>query len=194
MVLGGQTMNPSLADLLDVIHAVPAEEVVVLPNNKNIVPVAERADEASHKHVLVVPTRSVPQGLAAMVAYRPDEPRLLTLAGGMMEAADAIRAGELTQAVRAASTPAGEVVDGDWLGLIDGDVAVVRGEEVAGLLGLLDRMVEAEAEIVTLITGEDAVAETVAAAADWLAENHTEVELEVVAGDQPLYPYLLSVE
>ncbi len=194
MVIGGQTMNPSLADLLDVVHAVPADEVILLPNNKNIVPVAERADEASHKQVQVVPTRSVPQGLAAMVAYRPDVDRRLTLAAAMMEAADAVRTGELTRAVRAASTPAGEVAAGDWLGLADGDVAVVAGDEADALVALLGEIVHDGTEIVTILTGEEARGDVVDAAGAELARTRPDVELEVLAGGQPLYPYLISAE
>ena len=194
MVLGGQTMNPSLADLLDVIHAVPAPSVVVLPNNKNIVPVAERANEASHKRVMVVPTRTVPQGLAAMVAYRPDEDRPMALAAAMLEAADAVTTGELTQAVRASSTPVGKVERGDWLGLADGDVAVVDPDPTEAMMALLGGIVAQDAEIVTVITGEDADAKVVASAGAWLEEHRPDAEFEVIEGGQPLYPYLLSVE
>jgi DAK2 domain fusion protein YloV len=194
LVVGGQTMNPSLADMLEVIAAVPAETVIVLPNNKNIIPVAERADAASPKSVVVVPTRSIAQGLAAIVANAPDATDAGELAAAMAEAALAVRSGEVTQAVRDAETPIGRVNEGDWLGIADGQVALASRHPAGALTGLLADVVAADAEIVTLLTGDGSDEGTVAAALAWLAEHRPDAECEVVSGGQPLYPYLVSVE
>ncbi len=194
LVVGGQTMNPSLADLLAVVDSVPAGQVVVLPNNKNIIPVAERVDGATDKQVVVVPTRSIAQGLAALVAYTPDAPEAEALAADMAAAARAVRSGEVTRAVRAATTPIGAVREGDWLGIADGQVAVAEAEARDALRSLLDVLVTGDAELVTLLTGEDADLEAVKAAGEWLEAERPGVELEVAAGGQPLYPYLISVE
>ena len=187
-------MNPSLADLLEVVAAVPAETVILLPNNKNIIPVAEQADAASPKRVIVVPTRSIAQGLAAIVANRPDAADADALAAAMAEAALAVRSGEITRAVRDSDTPIGRVRAGDWLGIADGQVGVASTEAAQTLTALLADLVAADAEIVTLLTGEDADAATLASAAAWMERHRPDAEFEVVEGGQPLYPYLVSVE
>jgi dihydroxyacetone kinase-like predicted kinase len=125
VVVGGQTMNPSVGDLLEVVEAVPAKTVAVLPNNKNVIPAAEELDKLTKKTVHVIPTRSVPQGIAAAVSYVSSVPaeRLIP---AMTRAAEDVRSGELTRAVRDARTPAGSIREGDWLGLVDGTVAVIE--------------------------------------------------------------------
>ncbi len=194
IVVGGQTMNPALADLAAAVDAVPAHEVIVLPNNKNVVPVAERVGEATSKRVLVVPTRSIGHGLAAMVAYRPDLADADALAAAMAGAAHDVRAGEVTAAVRDAVTPAGRVRRGDWLGVADGQVVVSQPELGGALTALLEVLVTPEAELVTLLTGDGAGDAATKAAAAWLEEHRPGAELEVVAGGQPVYAYLVSVE
>ncbi len=194
LVVGGQTMNPSLADLVEVVGAVPAETVILLPNNKNIIPVAERADEASPKTVVVVPTRSIPQGLAAIVANRPDATDAGELAAAMAEAAIAVRSGEITRAVRDSDTPAGPAREGDWLGIADGQIGVASGDAATTITALLADLVADDAEIVTVLTGDGADEPTLAAATAWLEKHRPHVEIEVADGGQPLYPYLISVE
>jgi hypothetical protein len=194
VVTGGQTMNPSTVDLLSAVTQVTADTVVLLPNNKNIVPVANQVDALTDKRVLVVPTVSVPQGLAAMIAYVPSNNDGAHLAALMQSAANDVRTGELTRAVRSSATPVGEVTKGDWLGMADGDLHNVHENEVSALTGLLEHLVEEDAELVTLITGLGANPETTAAARDWLAGQCPGTEIEVTDGGQPLYPYLISVE
>ncbi|MFH1330416.1 MAG: DAK2 domain-containing protein [Actinomycetota bacterium] len=125
VVIGGQTMNPSVGDLLEVVEAVPAKTVVLLPNNKNIISAAEEIDRLTRKQVYVIPTRSVPQGIAAAVAYATNLPAE-TAVSRMDKAARAVRSGEMTRAVRDATTPVGTIHEGDWIGLIDGKVQVIR--------------------------------------------------------------------
>ena len=125
VVVGGQTMNPSVGDLLEVVEAVLARTVVILPNNKNVIPAAEELDQLTRKQVFVIPTRSIPQGIAAVVPYAASMPAD-QLVPAMTRAAAGVRTGELTHAVRDASTPAGSIREGDWLGLVDGEVTVIR--------------------------------------------------------------------
>ncbi len=193
VVVGGQTMNPSTEELLAAVNEVSAGEVVVLPNNKNIVPVAEQLDALTDKHVVCVPTRSVPEGLAAMVSYLPSGKAIDEVASAMESAMSEVASGEVTRAVRDSSTPAGQVREGDWMGIIDGDVAVIEPQLDETLTGLLARLAAGEREIVTIITGSEADRAVTEAAAVWLEEEY-DLEVEVVPGSQPLYPYLVSVE
>ncbi len=116
VVTGGQTMNPSTAELLDTVEHVNANEVVILPNNKNIIPVAEQVNALTTKNVSVVPTRSMPDALAALVVYDP-EADAAENAAEMGDAADSVTTGEITRAVRATNSSIGEIVEGDWIGL-----------------------------------------------------------------------------
>nr|MBA3287756.1 hypothetical protein [Acidimicrobiia bacterium] len=194
VVGGGQTLNPSTADLLAAVEAVNAQHVVVLPDNTNIVPVAEQLDPLTVKTVRVVPTRSMPEGLAALIVYDPevDAP---TNTAAMRQAAEAIAAGEITQAVRASSTPAGPVAEGDWIGIVRGDGIVAVGADLDGAVaGLLDHLVGDGAELVTVIEGADADEASTHRLEAWLAERRPSVEVEVHQGGQPLYPYLFGVE
>ena len=119
VVMGGQTMNPSTAELLAAVDGVNSDQVVVLPGNANIIPVAEQLDALTAKAVRVVPTRSMPEGLAALVVYDPEAPAEANTSA-MRHAAEAIASGEVTQAVRASQTDAGPVAEGDWMGIARG--------------------------------------------------------------------------
>jgi DAK2 domain fusion protein YloV len=194
VVTGGQTLNPSTAELLDAVGRVNADQVVVLPSNKNIVPVAEQLDALTSRTVRVVPTMSMPEGIAALMAYDP-EADAPTNTRAMRMAADTVRTGEITRAVRAAATPAGPVEEGDWLaiGRADGIVAVAPDQHDA-IAGLLDHLVTDGSELVTVIAGVDATDATTAAIEDWIGTHRPDVEVEVHDGGQPLYPYLFGVE
>lgn len=194
VVTGGQTMNPSTAELLAAVDAVNAQQVLVLPNNKNIIPVAEQLDSLTDKHVTVVRTRSMPEALAALVVYDPEAPATDNLA--TMEAALAgTVTGEVTQAIRDTDTGIGPVRSGDWIGLAKGDgIVAVGGTVVAAATALLDQLVTDDHEIVTVIVGEQATRERTDEVLAWLAEHRPEVEVEVHRGGQPLYPFLFGVE
>jgi DAK2 domain fusion protein YloV len=194
VVAGGQSMNPSTAQILDAIEATTAEQVVVLPNNKNVVPVAEQAAQLGGRPVVVVPTRSVAEGLASLLAY---DPRVdaETNASAMVEASTQVAWGEVTRAVRnAASTPGGAVEEGDWLGLDHGAIAVVERNLAAAARRLLDRLVAEDHEVVTLIEGDGSDAAVTAQLTDWLAEHRPKAAVEVHHGGQPLAAYLFSAE
>ncbi len=193
VVTGGQSMNPSTAELLEAVEATGAERVVVLPNNRNIVAVAEQLDGLSARSVRVVPTRAVPEGLAALLAHDADA-GVEENAKAMAAAAGAVVAGEVTQAVRPSTCPAGPITAGDWLGIGPEGIEVVEGDAAAAAVALLDVLVGDDHELVTIIEGEEAEADDTTRITSWLAERRPDVEVEVYRGGQPLYPYLLGVE
>ena len=193
IVAGGQSMNPSTAQLLEAVEAVPADHVMILPNNKNIIPVAEQVDELTSKSVRVVPTRGIAEGFAALLAYDP-ECEGDQNAESMGEAAAAVVAGEVTQAVRDSSCDAGPISAGDWLGIARDGIRVVEAGLAAATTGLLDQLVKDDHEIVTLIEGEGASAADTRTITSWLDEHRPGVQVEVHKGGQPLYPYLVGIE
>jgi DAK2 domain fusion protein YloV len=194
VVTGGQTLNPSTAELLAAVEAVNADDVVVLPNNKNIIPVAEQLDALTSKSVRVVPTMSMPAALAALVVYDPEADAGVNVEE-MTEAAQSVATGEITQAIRDTKSEAGPITVGDWIGLVRGDgVVTVSGSLVGAACALLDHLITRDREIVTIITGRDASIAHTDALLAWLGENRPEVQVEVHRGGQPLYPYLFGVE
>ncbi len=194
VVAGGQSLNPSTGELLAAVDRVNAEHVVVLPGNSNIVPVAEQLDALTGRTVRVVPTRSMPEGLAALMVYDPEATAEVNTQA-MRRAATAIDAGEVTQAVRASRTDAGSVEVGDWIAIVRGQGIVAAATDVVtATTGLLERLVGDDRELVTLITGADADEAATATIEAWLGVHRPGVELEVHCGGQPLYPYLVGVE
>jgi DAK2 domain fusion protein YloV len=193
VVAGGQTMNPSTADLLAAVESVPAPEVVILPNNKNIIPVAEQVDEQTSRTVRVVPTRGVAEALACLMAYDPQS-TAADNAAAMTEAAAEVVAGEVTQAVRDSTSDVGPISQGDWLGIRRDGIAAVAPTMREAAMGLLEAMLDDDHELLTVIAGEDADAETTAAVEEWVAAHHPEVAVEVHDGGQPLYPYYFGLE
>jgi dihydroxyacetone kinase-like predicted kinase len=199
LVTGGQTLNPSTAELLSAVEAVNAQQVIVLPNNKNIIPVADQLDALTSKSVVVVPTRSMPEALAALVLYDP-EADAVTNGEEMAEAAASVVTGEVTQAVRATTSDAGPIGEGDWIGIIGGATTSMKGiVAVAGTLdgatvALLELLVADGSEIVTVVEGADATPGHTDVIHAWLGSNRPGVQVEVHRGAQPLYPYLFGVE
>lgn len=193
VVTGGQTMNPSTDLLAQAVAQVAADNVVILPNNKNIIAVAERVDEVSDKSVGVVPTRSIAEGFAALLAYDPGA-SLVTNVGAMSDAGGAVDAGEVCQAVRASRSEAGEIAEGDWLGLTRRGIVAVAPTLAAATCAMLDDLVDADHELVTLIRGVDADDVAVEEVTAWLGEHRPDVEVEVHDGGQPLYAFHVGVE
>jgi uncharacterized protein len=193
IVTGGQSMNPSTADLLAAVESVPADEVVVLPNNKNIIAVAEQVGPHSAKRVEVVPTKSITEGFAALVAYDP-EASVDDNAEAMVEAAAAVVAGEITRAVRDSTCEVGPITEGDWLGIARTGIRSVDADLGDAAVALLDDLVGDEHEIVTIIEGEGSSAGCTRRLTEWLADNRPGAAPEVHHGGQPLYPYLFGIE
>ena len=191
IVEGGQTMNPSTADLLSAIDTSAADEVVLLPNNSNVVMSAEQAARVAGKPVHVVPTTSIPAGLAALVAFH-NERSADENAAAMLEALAGVVTGEIAVASRDAAANGVPVREGEFLALLDGH-AVAAGagfDEVAR--ELLERLLAQPRDVLTLLRGEGAPPLT--GLLEELAERHPELELDVHEGGQPHYPLLLSAE
>lgn len=192
VVTGGQSMNPSTAQLLEAVEAVPAPEVVILPNNKNIIAVAEQVDTLTDKTVRVLPTRSITEGFAALLAYDPEAPADDNVAA-MRSRAEAVVNGEVTQAVRDSTCDVGPIAEGDWLGIGRDGIQAVAADLDEAACQLLDRLIEGH-ELVTIIEGDGASPGCTRHITEWLAEHHPDVEAEVHHGGQPLYPYLFGIE
>jgi dihydroxyacetone kinase-like predicted kinase len=193
IVTGGQSMNPSTAELIEAVEQVPADHVVILPNNKNIIPVARQVDDHTTKTVHVVPTKGITEGFAALLAYDP-EAESEANAAEMADAADNVVAGEVTQAVRDSSCDVGPIATGDWLGIARDGIRSVEADLGDAATKLLAELVLPSHEIVTLIEGEGASAGTTRQITEWLAEHRPAATAEVHHGGQPLYPYLFGIE
>jgi DAK2 domain fusion protein YloV len=193
LIAGGQSMNPSIAELVEAVDALDSDEVIVLPNNGNIRPVANRVDELSVKRVWVVPTETITEGFAALLAYDPEAGGEAN-AAAMEATARRVVPGEVTRAVRDAETAAGPVRTGDWLGLSRDGIEVVGDTLSAAACGLLELLVTADHDLVTIIEGEGSGAADTRRITEWLKEARPVVETEVHHGGQPLYPYLFSIE
>jgi len=193
LIAGGQSMNPSIAELVEAVDAMGSDEVIVLPNNGNIRPVANRVDELSAKQVWVVPTETIAEGFAALLAYDPEAPGKAN-AEAMEATARKVVPGEVTRAVRDSVTSAGPVRTGDWLGLSRDGIEVVGDSVSDAACRLLDVLVTDDHDLVTIIEGEGSGAADTRRITEWLKEARSMVETEVHHGGQPLYPYLFSIE
>lgn len=193
VVRGGQTMNPSTADILEALKTLKTEKAIILPNNKNIIMAAQQAAELSDLEVAVVPTRSLPQGIGALLALDQQAPLDGNVAA-MLRAARDVITGEVTHAVRDVVLNEVAVHEGDAIGLLDGVLLVAAKTFEEVVYRLLEKAPLDDRELVTLYYGEDVDEETALALVETLAELHPELEFEVLCGGQAHYPYLLSIE
>jgi DAK2 domain fusion protein YloV len=193
VVAGGQSMNPSTAQILEAVERAPADSVLVLPNNKNIVPVARQVDELTERVVGVVPTQSVVEALSALVVYDPDAALDVNLAA-MEDAAAKVRAGEVTQAVRDSVAECGPIKKGDWIAITRDGIGVAAPTPVEAVMALCDQLVDTDSELVTVLLGAEARRVDATRLRDHLRLEHPHVEVEVHEGNQPLYPFLIGVE
>lgn len=193
ILAGGQTMNPSTEDILNAIDAVPAERVFVLPNNSNIIMAAGQAKDISEKQVIVVPTKSIQQGLAAVLAFQEsnDFERNGVL---MSEAAGRVKSGQVTFAVRDSSIDGVHIQEGDYIGILDGKIVVSSSDVYEACTKLIAAMLEDGEEIVSVIVGETAEASVTERLREFFNANYPEVEVELLPGGQPVYSYLFSAE
>ena len=186
-------MNPSTAQIKEAVEAVNADQVIVLPNNKNIIAVAEQVDALTDRTVRVVPTRGIPEGFAALIDYDP-EADIAVNAEAMADAAANVAAGEVTRAVRDSTCDVGPIATDDYLGISRSGIRAVAPRLAEAAIGLLAELVGDEHEIVTIIEGEGSNAGDTRHITEWLAENRPDVSAEVHVGGQPLYPYYFGVE
>jgi DAK2 domain fusion protein YloV len=194
LVMGGQTNNPSTQEILDAIQRVPTREVILLPNNKNIILAAEQAARlATGQTVVVIPTRSMPQGISALLPYDP-KGDLQTVTSAMLEAKDNVVTGEITTATRSVELNGVEVDAGQIIGLVDGALTVAGDDFVAVLRSVLEHMCAHACELVTLYYGNGVQAADARQIAGELSALHPDRAFEVVYGDQAHYHYILSAE
>ncbi|NJP36397.1 DAK2 domain-containing protein [Alkalicoccus luteus] len=193
VIEGGQTMNPSTEDFIKAIEEVNAERVILLPNNSNIIMAAEQAAEVVERDVAVVPSKSVPQGLASMLSFN-EEQSLDDNISAMKESLQFVKTGEVTYAVRDTSLNGVSIKKGDFMGITGKDI-ISNGENVSEVSReLLGHLIDEDSEIVTIIFGEDRVEEEAEELSVFIEESFPEVEVEIHAGRQPLYSYIISVE
>jgi DAK2 domain fusion protein YloV len=193
IVEGGQTMNPSAQDICRAIEGLPADRVIVLPNNKNIILAARQAAELTGKQVRVLPTTTAPQGLAAMLPYDPRSD-LDALAEEMERARLGVRTGELTTATRSVEIDGVAVREGQVIGMIDGKMAVAGDTLEQALLDLLEAGGAAQADLVTVYIGKELPASIAEQVIARIREAYPSLQVESYSGGQPHYPLLLSIE
>ncbi len=193
LVSGGQSMNPSAEDILQAINNTTAQQVVVLPNNSNIVMAANQASQLADKPVVVVPSKFITQGIAAMMNFDP-ESSAEENAETMQQAAVLVHSGQITYAVRDSQFEGQEIHEGDILGLLEGTIAVVEASVQETMLKLLPQMFDDDTSLITLLYGEGVTEDEAEAAAAELAESFPDYEIEVQLGGQAVYHYLLAVE
>nr|WP_246596076.1 DAK2 domain-containing protein [Bacillus alkalicola] len=193
VIEGGQTMNPSTEDFVKAIEDCNAEKIILLPNNSNIIMAAQQAASVTEGDVVVVSSKSVPQGLAALLAFNPVD-SLEDNQSQMSEALQSVKTGEVTYAVRDTSLNGVQIKKGDFMGIYEKDI-LSTGPVVQNVAKeLLDKMLDEDSEIVTIIRGEDRTEDETDELVKYLEEKYEDVEVEVHVGNQPLYSYILSVE
>jgi len=193
VIEGGQTMNPSTEDIVNAVKQVNAKKVFILPNNKNIIMAAEQAADVLEEEVVVISSKTVPQGMSALLAFNPSSD-IIANENNMKAALGHVKTGQITYAVRDTSIDGLQIETGDFMGLAEGKIVVKSKDKTESSRELLKSMIDEDTEIVTLIKGEDATEEEVESLVSFLEENYDEVEVEVHDGKQPLYSFIFSIE
>jgi len=193
VIEGGQTMNPSTEDIVKAIDSIHAETVFILPNNSNIVMAAKQAATVSSREVVVIPTKTVPQGMSALLSLNETASNEDNEAA-MLEAIDHVKSGQITFAVRDTQIDGIDIAKGDYMGLYNGKITLTAKNQLDAAKELLTQMVTEDDEIVTIIKGEDASSDEMEALEAYIEETFEDVEVEVHDGKQPLYSYILAVE
>ncbi len=193
IVFGGQTMNPKVEDLITAINNLPQDAIILLPNNKNIIMVAEQAKKLSGKHVEVIETRTIPEGLAALLAFNHKlniEKNLET----MREGAGLVKTGLITNATRDTLVEGVEVKGGQYLGLAGDKILTAGSELYQTAINLVDKIVSEDSDLITVFYGQDLAREKAALLSAALEEKYPGLEIELQYGGQPIYQYIFSVE
>lgn len=192
-IQGGQTMNPSTEDLVNAIQKIHAQTVFILPNNSNIIMTANQAAEIANVKVVVIPTKSVMQGLAALLAYHPDK-TVKDNTHRMNEGLQSVLSGQMTQAVRDTVIDEVQIQKDDYLGIIEGKIVVSKPGKNNAMKTLMSKMITDEHELVTVIFGQSVSEKERQNLKDWAEETFPEIDLECHDGGQPVYDYLISAE
>ncbi|MCQ9279075.1 fatty acid kinase catalytic subunit FakA [Staphylococcus borealis] len=193
IISGGQTMNPSTEDIVKVIEQSQCKRAIILPNNKNIRMSSDQAATLVKADTVVIPTTSIPQGIAALFQYDPSS-SLEDNQSHMTTALDSVKSGSVTFAVRDTKIDGVEIKKGEFMGLSESKIVTSNDDEFATITGLLKAMLNEDSEILTIIAGEDANTETSDKLVEWVESEYPDVEVEEHNGGQPIYQYLFSVE
>ncbi|WP_110932286.1 DAK2 domain-containing protein [Paenibacillus bouchesdurhonensis] len=195
VLAGGQTMNPSTEDFVKAIHSISAQHVFILPNNSNIVLAAQQARDLleGEREVTVIPSKSIPQGIAAAFAFQEEE-SAESNNDSMMNAVEHVKTGQVTYAIRDTVFDDLEITAGHYIGIAESKIVATEEGLLETSQGLLSRMLEGGDEIVTILVGEEAAPEMTNALVAWIHETYPDVEVETHNGGQPIYYYLFSVE
>ena len=193
MVEGGQSMNPSAEDIERAIDCVPAKTIIVLPNNKNIILAAQQASTMTSKNVIVVPSKSIPQGISAILAF-DEEKTPQDNEQKMTRALADVKTGSVTTAVRDTTLNGSQITKGDFIGLLEGDIVVDTKDLMTSTLELLEKMVDEDSSVITVFAGQEVSEETEQSLKGTLEEKFDMCDVEVVRGDQPVYHFIISVE
>ncbi len=193
IIEGGQTMNPSTNDVLTAVEKINADCIYVLPNNKNIILAAQQAAELAETKVVVLPTKTVPQGYAAMMAFLPhlDEE---TNTASMTEAISMVKTAQVTYAVRDTSVSGKEIAEGDIIGICEGEITTVGEKPSKVCRELIKGMVDEESSVISVFYGSDVTEEEAEKLAEKLEEKYPDLDVMLQSGKQPLYYYIISVE
>ena len=186
-------MNPSTADLLEAVEAIASEHVIILPNNSNIVAVAEQVDSQTSKTIRVVETHTVTEGFASLLGYDPEGTSDKNQTD-MTQFSQMVESGEITTAVRESASDIGQIKKGDFLGLRKGKVTVIAETIVEATRNLLKEMISDDHEIVTLVAGRDSNKKETDEVVAWISDEYEALEVEVHEGGQPLYQYYIGIE
>ena len=193
VISGGQTMNPSTEDILKAIKEVNADQVIILPNNKNICMAADQAAEVADVPVAVVPSKTVSQGMTAMLAFNGEQ-SLEENKTAMTEMLDSVVSGQITNAIRDTAIDGVEIHEGDYLGMVDGKIILSEADKYQATLDTLNKMISEDIEIITIIVGEEGTQAEAEKLSEAIEASYPDLEVEIHEGKQPVYPYLLSAE
>lgn len=193
VIEGGQTMNPSTEDIVKAIKEVNAKNVIILPNNKNIIMAAQQSVDLVDENVIVIPSKTVPQGMASLLAFNPSlSPE--DNESAMTEALSTVKTGQITFAVRDTNIDGLEIENGDFMGIAEGKILNTSKDKLEATKALLDEMIDDDSEILTIIYGEDVNESEVNELVEYCEEKFEDVEVELHDGKQPLYSFILAVE
>ena len=190
---GGQTMNPSTQDIVDAIAKTKKDKVIILPNNKNIFLAADQAAEVCDVDAVVVPSKTIAQGMAAMLGFSKDAD-LEENKEALTDELDTVISGQVTIAVRDTTIEGREIKKDDYMGIVDGNIVVTNPDRKEAAIEMVKAMLDEDSEVVTIIYGEDGNKEEAEAIETAVSELDEDLEIEIHEGNQPVYPYLISVE
>ena len=193
VVSGGQTMNPSTEDILNAVEATPAHTVFVLPNNKNIIMAAEQVDPISSRNVIVIPTRTIPQGITAMLHFNPDEP-VKENHLSMVKSLDSVSTAQVTFAARDSEIDGFHIKKGQMLGMENGAITVVEDDPILTAYKVTRHLCSRKTEMVTIFYGEGATEDDAGTLENMINDRFGSIETQVVYGGQPVYSFIFSVE